>query len=622
MCGIAGAIGAQVNNNANKLSEVFCDSLNHRGPDANGTWHKDNVLLAHTRLSIIDIDNRSNQPMVDPTKRYTLVFNGEIYNYNQIKPLLKEYPFKTNSDTEVLLAAWIKWGVDCLSKLNGMFAFSIWDNQEKEMHLCRDRLGIKPIYFYNGSNNFVFASELRTLLKTDLVPKKINKDCIYEFFKYQTVHAPRTIVKDVQMVPAGHYLKVSETEVSSVEYWNAASNKSTFVSPKKEAVQNEISSLLTSAVEYRMISDVPLGAFLSGGIDSSLLVAIIREKLNLSLSTFSIVFDEREFSEAPYSSLVAKRFNTQHHEIELKSTDFLQTIGSAIEAMDHPSGDGPNSYVVSQAVKKAGLTVALSGLGGDELFAGYPFFKNYHSLQQKKHLLSFPKYARQFVAQPLKRFKNNVQGHKLAEILLLPYFDIPHTYPVNRRVLSDSAIRKLYNNAGKDELFYWLKDEFSYGTGAYNLPSLSQVSYVELTTYMQNVLLRDSDQMSMAHALEIRVPFLDHRLVEYAMAIPDKFKYPNYAKELLVSSFQGLLPDEIVHREKMGFVLPWENWLKKDLKPFAIEGLSHLANYGFNKQETDNLFKAFEQGNSHLTWSRIWPAITLGHWLKNNNIEA
>jgi len=623
MCGIAGVFGLENISSANEVADGFCNSLNHRGPNARGKYIDQEIILSHVRLSIIDVDERSNQPFKSKDDRYVLTFNGELYNYKEVRAELKEYNFITNSDTEVLLAAWIKWGVKCLDKFNGMFAFAIWDKQKEELFLCRDRLGIKPLYFFEGNKNFIFSSEIRAMLNSGLVPRKLAENNLSEYLKYQTVHSPRTLIKGVQLLPPGHFMKVSGELVEEEQYWSPESNRLDSTAINLESIKKNISELLTAAVERRLISDVPLGSFLSGGIDSSLLVGIIRERLDKKLDTFAITFAEEKFSEARFSQMVAKKFNTNHHEIELSAIEFRNSVPEALEKMDHPSGDGPNSFVVSHAVKKEGITVALSGLGGDELFAGYPFFTRYLELKNKGYLLSFPKYSRQILASFVRIYKKGIQGQKIAETVLLPYFDIPHTYPINRRILKDNEINQLLVKRNpNDSLFEDLKLRFEYGTKANTLSELSKVSVAEISTYMQNVLLRDSDQMSMAHALEVRVPFLDHTLVEYVLNVSDKFKYPNFAKSLLVNSFDGLLPDEVVHRPKMGFVLPWEQWMKKDLRELCMTSLGYLENTPyFNNGEVMALYKRFLVGDATITWSRIWHLVALGSWMKTNEIE-
>ena len=622
MCGIAGVYGLEGITDKQTLADSLAKSIQHRGPDASNTYIDESVVLVHTRLSILDLDARSNQPFKDPSGRYVLVFNGEIYNFQEVKTELSAYNFRTASDTEVLLAAWMKWGVDCLHRFNGMFAFSIWDKEKKELHIVRDRMGIKPVYFYQGDKNFVFGSELRALLNTGLVPRKLASENLSEYLKYQTVHAPRTMVKNVFLIPAGSYLKISDASVTEHSYWKAEEQ----VDQRKvdaTSVKSETKQLLIEAVDRRLVSDVSIGAFLSGGIDSSLLVGIIRKELNKPLDTFAITFKEKEFSEAKYSRMVANHFETNHHEIELSSEDFKEKIPFALDAMDHPSGDGPNSYAVSEAVKKEGITVALSGLGGDELFAGYPFFTRHLDLQQKKYVLSFPPFIRGIIGKILMQVKPGTSSQKIAETLALPYFNLAYTYPVNRRVLSENWISKLLGETTKrDVLSEEINDLFAFGTFGSRLPELSKVSLIELGTYMQNVLLRDTDQMSMAHALEVRVPFLDHKLVSHCLSISDKLKYPNYPKSLLIESFAGLLPDEVVHREKMGFVLPWENWLRQDLKPLLESSFNYLSTTSyFSELALFELKSSFENKQDGINWSRVWPLVTLGAWMHKNEID-
>ena len=621
MCGI---YGSTIKYTPQQVKEKLAIT-SFRGPDVSHHTYigkNENIIFGHNRLSIIDLDPRSNQPFMDPKKRYVLAFNGEIYNYLEIRKELLGYNFQTNSDTEVLLAAWEKWGDSCLSRLNGMFAFAIWDKLNSELFLCRDRLGIKPLYFYQDDSRILFSSEIRALLQTGLVPRKLAKGHLEEYLKYQTVHTPRTMVKGVEMISPGSYLRISDNEIEKTQFWSLSQNRPVSSFNKGKVLKN-VSTLLDSSVEMRLLSDVPLGAFLSGGIDSSLIVGIVSERLNIKIDTFSVTFDEQEFSEAKYSNLIAKKFNTNHHEIALNQDDFKQAVPKALLAMDHPSGDGPNSYVVSEAVKNSGLTVALSGLGGDELFAGYPFFKQYLELNQKKYLLSFPKYFRNLVAHFIKLKYQGIKGQKIAETFTLPYFDVPHTYPINRRALSDKDIKSvLCSYTGEDSLLHDLNSSFNWQeTG--NLPELSKVSIAEISTYMQNVLLRDTDQMSMAHALEVRVPFLDHRLVEYVMGVSDNFKYPRFAKSLLIDSYEGLLPDEVIHRPKMGFVLPWESWMKNELKDLCLSSFDYLENETeyFIGGSLHDLFNRFANGDKQVSWSRIWPIVALGSWMKNNKIE-
>ncbi|MBL4705514.1 MAG: asparagine synthase (glutamine-hydrolyzing) [Flavobacteriales bacterium] len=623
MCGIVGIVGLKGIKKPEQVLNQMVQKMKHRGPDDNSTWIKEDVAFGHARLSIIDLGDQSNQPFTSEDGRYTIVFNGEIYNYQELKKTL-DYPFRTNSDTEVLLAAYIKWGADCCRMLNGMFAFAIHDNEENEVFIARDRLGIKPLYFYNATDNFVFASEIRSLLECPIVPRKISQDALVDYLRYQTVQAPNTILKDVEMLPPGHYIKVAEDDIEIGKYWDLVENRDrSGLRMSRDEVKIEIRSKLLTAVERRLVANVPFGAFLSGGIDSSALVGLMSESAT-DVKTFSITFEEAEFSEAKYARMVAEKFGTDHTEIQLSPTDFLKDLPDALNAMDHPSGDGPNTYIVSKATKEAGVTMVLSGLGGDELFAGYDIFKRSVELHNKRWLQSFPKVARKGIGGALKMIKPSVASNKINEILRADKMHFEYTYPISRQVLLDKQILTLLNREKLPDnwVFDTVNDLVGEKTSGIELPLLSKVSVAEISTYMQNVLLRDTDQMSMNSALEVRVPFLDHELVEFAIGIPDDLKFPNYPKQLLVESLGDLLPDEIVHRPKMGFVLPWEQWMKGELKTFCEERLMSLAKKPFMSQMAlEDLWNRFLKGDKEITWSRLWYLVVLENWMVENDIE-
>jgi asparagine synthase (glutamine-hydrolysing) len=621
MCGIAGIYGSSKLSNAPQALEAMVQAIGHRGPDASGTFISGDVALGHTRLSIIDLSPDSNQPFSSSDGRYTMVFNGEIYNYLEIKAELTSTTFRTNSDTEVFLEAFIQWGAAAFQKVNGMFACAIWDSQESRLLLVRDRIGIKPLYYAQVNDQLVFASEIRSLLASGLVARKLNKAVLSEYLMYQTVHAPQTMIEGVKMLEPGTYIDISPSDYKATEYWKPWQNSHQDTEPI--LIQKKIRELLTKSVERRLIADVPVGAFLSGGIDSSLLVGIVSERLGKKLDTFNVSFDESEFSEAKYARGVARKFQTNHHEIQLKPSDLLEALPDGLASMDHPSGDGLNSWIVSRETKRQGLSVALSGLGGDEVFAGYDVFQRIPRVSDNAWLLSFPKALRVAAGQMAKLYRPGIQSSKLAQILRLDYFDLESLYPIFRKVLLDQQIKgllgkKTFPNAVNQSI--QLLEEFN---GFENLPTLSRVSIAEMNTYMQNVLLRDTDQMSMAHALEVRVPFLDHELVEYVTHVSDQIKYPHTPKQLLVTSFQDILPSSITSRKKMGFVLPWEEWMKGDLREFCQENIEQLIDSGLmNSSAVQNLWSDFLDGKANVSWSRVWPIVVLSQWMKLNKIEA
>lgn len=596
------------------------DRMEHRGPDASGVFEGKNVVLGHRRLSIIDLNKASDQPFNSPDGRYTLVYNGELYNYLSLKEQLSDYSFKTSSDTEVVLAAFIQWGMKALQVFNGMFAFAFWDNEEERLWLGRDRMGIKPLYFFQDETAVLFSSEVRSLLASDLVPRKLNGRALSDYLRYQAVHAPATIIEGVKSLMPGTYWEVSDPDASAVEYWKPWQKLHFDRDPIK--VQKEVRERLTTAVEKRMVADVPFGAFLSGGIDSSLLVGIIRERLNLPLDTFNVSFDEAEFSEATYAKTIAERFGSQHHEIKLTPDDFLSWLPIALSAMDHPSGDGPNTWIVSKETKKQGISMALSGLGGDEVFAGYDVFTRIPYVADRNWILSFPKGVRSLAGNLLKLSRPGMASSKTKELLEADYFDLQHLYPTFRKSLLDAEVRLLLQqNPATNRVAEIIADLEKYHEFV-QLPTLSRISVAEFSTYLQNTLLRDTDQMSMAHALEVRVPFLDHDLVEYVMQVSDGIKYPSSPKKLLIDSFTDLLPGEVVNRPKMGFVLPWELWLKGPLRPLAEDAIQIISEHeAFNHEAVNELWERFVKGDAEITWSRVWPLITLAIWMKENDVR-
>lgn len=626
MCGINGIIAYEGGRDYRLQVEQMNAALQHRGPDFGSVWNEAGIALGHRRLSIIDLSEGGHQPMTTPDGRYTLVYNGELYNYQEVKQdLANTYTFQTASDTEVLLAAFVQWGPACLSRFNGMFAFCVWDNQTKRYFLARDRMGIKPLYYHSSGEELLFSSEVRGILASKLIQPKLNPEGLVDYLRYQTVHAPATMLKEVYMLQPGQFLQGRGDEWTIGSYWDIAQPKSVSVPKEPTALRKQIKQTFFESVERRLIADVPFGAFLSGGIDSSAVVGAMSEVATGKVKTFSVTFEEEEYSEARYARMIAEKFKTEHQEIRLTPDDFLGLLPDALQAMDHPSGDGPNTYVVSKVTRESGITVALSGLGGDELFAGYSIFQRSLQLERKRWLQSFPKFLRRATGQVLKLYKPGVASSKIAQLLELDYFDLSYTYPISRQVLLDPLVYELLNkqklppnavrNIGAGML--------SFGKAGFESPLLSQVSMLEMSTYMQNVLLRDTDQMSMAHALEVRVPFLDHKLVELLLAVNDTQKYPHTPKQLLTESLGKLLPREIIDRPKMGFVLPYADWMKTVLKQFCEERIKGLAAIPYMDEEVlERLWQQFLKGDPNVSWSRIWMLVVLQNWIEKNHVEV
>lgn len=626
MCGITGIHG-KADAEARTAAHRMTAALAHRGPDAEGHWtDEDNVILGHRRLSILDTSEVANQPMVSACGRYVIAFNGEVYNYKELRSELDGYPFKTTGDTEVVLAALREWGAAALARFNGMFALALWDREKERLLLARDRMGIKPLYLYTSDQGLHWASEVRGLLASQRVPRKLNREGLIDFLRYQTVHGPATLIEGVEMLPAGHLLWADDNEVKVESWWDAAAAAKARAEEgepwtyAKAPAERRVRELLTDSVKLRMRSDVPFGAFLSGGIDSSAVVALMSEVGDRKVSTFNVAFHEDAFDESQYARVIADKFDTDHHEIRLSVADFLEAVPDALAATDHPSGDGPNTYVVSQATKKAGLTVALSGLGGDELFAGYPVFKRTADLLDKRWAMAWPKGLRRLAGAAYRTARPGITADKFATLLAGDALDPASTYPVSRRVLLEPDVRRLTAmKPAQDSVAQWCREQLNQPPGL-DLPVLSRISLAEMHTYMQHVLLRDTDQMSMAHALEVRVPFLDHRLVETALAISDPIKWPHTPKELLTAALGDRLPREIIDRPKMGFTLPWDVWMRGPLADTCQSGLDALINRDIlAAPAVTSLWNGFEKGT--VTWSRVWTLVALGQWIERHDLH-
>ena len=613
MCGISAIIHPKEKLLVRETLERMNNAMLHRGPDAGGCYTNENIGLGHRRLSIIDTENSANQPMFSFNKKWVIAFNGEIYNYVELKANeLQGVSFQTESDTEVILELFQKYGVESLSKLKGMFAFVLHNIETAETFVARDRYGMKQLYYSLQKEGCFVASELRALLASECIPRKLNRSALEEYIETQTVCAPNTLIEHVQLLEAGHYLHFKKNETTKHCYYRLLNDTSYELSDKKSA-QELLRSTMRESVVQHMRADVPFGAFLSGGIDSSLLVGLMSEVRAEKINTFQISFEEEAFDERKYAQLVAKKFNTQHHEINLSANAFLKDIPAAVAAIDFPSGDGPNTYAVSKAAKEAGITVAISGLGGDELFAGYPVFQYMQSIEKSFLLkLSYP--LRKSASALLNSISSSRSLRKKAELLGLPKANLASAFPLVRNVWkTNELITRTTKHFEIENNFNFIFEK--------NAPLLNRVSAAEIESYMQHALLRDSDQMSMAHSLEIRVPFLDHDVVELATHLSTNLKNPTSPKKFLTETFADLLPYEVVNRKKMGFTLPWSVWMKNELRDFTEEGFNELYKQAVvNEKVLRKSWNKFILGNEEKSFISFWHLSVLGHWMKNNGI--
>ena len=617
MCGIAGYLHFKKPIEDSSIIRSMTNRMKHRGPDADGFHIDRNIALGHRRLSIIDLSEKANQPIFDATGRYCIVFNGEIYNYAELKSLLPNYPFATNGDTEVVLAAYIQWGVSALARLKGMFAFAIWDAQNKELFITRDRLGVKPLYYYQDDNQFLFSSEIRSILQSGAPAKEIDRVALIDYFSYQSFQTPLTVVKGVRELPAGYWLKLSNTTLHLEPYWSVEHWTGDVVSENQGTVEKKIYNLLLQSVERRMVADVPVAAFLSGGIDSSVVVGLMT-KISQAPETFNIAFDEKDFDESPYAKIISKKFNTRHHELFIKPEAFLSELPAALNALDTPSGDGVNTYVISKAIRQAGIKVALSGVGGDELFAGYPIFQAWQKLNRLRKLWLLPSSLRSLIATVFSG--ENIKKQRMAQLLKLPSCTIAEAYPILRQVNSDQTIRKLLNLPFSGTQ---LKASLLSKQGAIEkFPLHSQVSISEYIGYTQHTLLKDTDQMSMANSLEVREPFFDHELIEYVLRIPDNMKNGSNPKSLLLKATGDLLPPEIYQRPKKGFTFPWNHWLRNELRSYSEQRIKNLAQRDFmNEKSTLHYWNDFLNQKNGIGYSHILLLVALENYIEQNNLS-
>jgi asparagine synthase (glutamine-hydrolysing) len=632
MCGIFGIVSREGDVSRDVLARAL-KCLAHRGPDDSGSaivecgaGAQSLLGLAHTRLSIIDLSPLGHQPMQDPVSGNWIVFNGEIYNFRELRKELEGVgiEFKSHSDTEVILAAYRVWGESCLTRLGGMFAFALWDAPRKRLLLARDPMGIKPLYYHQSKQNFIFASEVRTLVQTGLVPRRLDPTGVLSYLEFGSVYEPWTIVEGVMTVSPGHVLTVDNGSVSSREYWSplqaASRAESDASSGKGMATADQLPAVLRDAVLSHLVSDVPVGVFLSGGIDSSALVAVLSHN-GVRANTFSLVFQEEEFNEGQYSREVARRFGTEHHEIPVSQQDTLSVLPEALCAMDQPTIDGINTYLVSAKTRAAGVKVALTGLGADEMFAGYSNFRRVPKMELfSKRFGRLPRLARRPLSASVALFAGKRdRSRKLAE-LATGHDSIVHPYFLVRMLFGKAGRERLFSapnyQASQQSLDRLLQESVAAGE---SLDPVNRVSYLESHFYMRNTLLRDSDFMSMAHGLELRVPFLDRALVEACFRIPGERKLQgNSPKGLLLASLGVELPRDIVDRPKRGFTLPFERWLRGEMRPVVEDALlkSDWDQSFISAGAVREVWNRFLAGET--SWSRPWSLFVLKRWCEQN----
>jgi len=633
MCGIAGAVGAVSDAAVASVGRAHA-ALRHRGPDAEGTWQDiengRGVALAHRRLSIIDLSADGSQPMHDAESGLTIVFNGEIYNFQDLRAELEAlgHVFRTRTDTEVLLKAHVTWGDGAVERLDGMFAYAIWDGKQRRTLLVRDRMGIKPLYCAQSERTLLFASELRALLATGLVRRKLDPAALHTYLWNGFVVGPRTIVEGVTLLPAGSMLAVSDAgERELRHYWKP---------PDANGAEEDKSPLrerLAQSVQMRLIADVPLGVFLSGGVDSSALAALASRVSDQPIQTFNISFDETEFDESAYASRVAQFIGSEHHDIRLSEEHFSSQLDDALASLDQPTFDAINTYFVSRAVREAGLTVALAGTGGDELFGGYSSFRELpRAMRWSRHASALPEPWLRAAAATVTRFKTGRPGEvdpqtrwgKLGDALATRGH-LLEMYQVSYGLFTQAFLEQL-SMVRSDQVTYGLPVERAreLERDASRCTLLGGISLLEQALFLGERLLRDTDAASMAVALEVRVPLLDHRIVEALAGLDDTTRFrPLGQKQLLRQLGLSGIDPSLFERPKSGFVLPLDVWCRRRLKGVIDSTFSdhELAlSVGLNGQALGRLWRSYQQGAPGLYWSRVWSLFVLLNWCRQHGV--
>lgn len=570
MCGIGGIVADTEKSALRDACQAMLRGLQHRGPDDEGMYFGTeqgcSVGLVHARLSILDLSPTGHQPMVSADGRFTIVFNGEIYNFAEPRQKLIDQgvQLRSSGDTEVVLELYARYGASCVHELAGMFAFAIWDRDRNELFLARDALGIKPLYVWQREGKIAFASELRALMATGLVARKLNPQALAGYLLMGSVQEPATLMEGVQMLPAGTTLTWRDGDVRTNTFWSIdfperSSDTCAVIDSVSEFHESVriTRDALHDTIARHFVSDVPVGIFLSGGIDSTALVALARQRGVKDIKTFSIAFDEAEFNEGELAARTAKHFGTEHYQWRMKSTDGQSLMSGYLRSMDQPSNDGFNTYCVSKFAHDHGMKVVLSGLGGDELFASYPSFHQIPRMMAGHDRIGA---LRHILAWSLKRIWQTGPKARLSEYLRSAG-NVEAAYQAFRgSFLADEARSLVAYYTGQSDISSW--DPICDNTLKRNWSVGDKISYLELTRYMRNQLLRDSDVMSMAWGLELRVPFVDRLFVDCISKLPSSHRLAS-GKRLLVEAV-GDIPEWIINQPKRGFRFPFQQWLAAD----------------------------------------------------------
>lgn len=619
MCGIVGFYGFE----DKKLLLKMMASIKYRGPDDAGYFIDKNISLGHRRLSIIDLSKKGKQPIYNENKNIAIIYNGEIYNFKELRKELekKGHKFKSNTDTEVIIHAYEEYGFNCVKKFNGMFAFAIWDSNKKLLFLSRDRIGIKPLYYSKINKEFIFASEPKAILLWDKIKPELSEEGFYHYLTFKTVPAPNTIFEKISKIPAGHSLIFKDNKIKLLKYWDIYDTKIDYKIKEKDAIKN-ILKLLKKSVEYRMIADVPVGALLSGGLDSSSLVALMSELTEKQVNTFSVFLPKTNKYELKCAKLISEKFQTKHTEIEVTDEQLLKSMPTLAKQKSEPISnyDSPLIYEISKKAKSRGVTVLMSGEGPDELFCGYdnyPGLIKLHKIANYLKLIPTKKLVYSFIEK--LDDKSNKKYEALLNVILnnnlnksrkvMPFWIRAFNEHVKQKILKKET--KNFPNS------YKFFEDYEYNNkGTKDKEGFLQtLRYAEFKLRLPDHILRRVDVFSMLASVEARVPYFDHNLVEYAMSLsPSKLHLKNkIPKYILKQSMKNRIPNEILNREKLGFNAEFSTQTKRDMGKKVQEMLQETKL--IRKFKQDKIKKILDNSNKH--FDKIWVLYTFCLWYKN-----
>lgn len=616
MCGIVGFVGDP----RGVDPHAALAALTHRGPDASGHFSAElpsrgQVWLGHRRLAIVDLSDAGRQPMEGAGGRHTVVFNGEVYNFRALRDELAGhgYSFRSHSDTEVLLAAFDRWGTGCLDRLRGMFAFALWDKAAGTLTLARDRLGEKPLYYVHDGARFAFASEVGALLEGGFAARELDDDGLDALLTFGSVAEPYTLVHGVRSVGAGEVVVLRDGDLVRRRYWSLGAIEPSDRS-RAEAVEG-VRARLMSSLAQSMMADVPVAVLLSGGVDSSANVVLLAAQRWDNLATFSVTFGgvDAALSEKPFSDLVARRFGTRHTSVEVSLDDARALVPRALDAMDQPSVDGVNVFLVSDAIARAGIKVAVSGQGSDELFLGYPQRRRFAALLSASRVLPAPARAALRALSRAPLWPADGAADKALQTLTSPD-GLAGAYLAQHSMFAQGGVERL-RGARRPPVTRFV-EPLTAGLHNPKAHPLDLLSRMELAHYLRNTLLRDGDAMSMAHSLEVRAPYLDADLVEYAVSTAPRHKLdPRRNKALLLDAVGPALPREVWDRPKMGFGLPYQRWLREGLALADIDG----PEVGLCPRAVGAVRARFAQGQHYTRWLTL---LAYARWARRTRMST